>query len=116
MTLPPEPLRPFIDGARQRIKSAGWPDARLATSNARADLRNVLAFNEPCALTACSMFEIEARFEELRAELEIRGRSQGNGTSVENARERALLAIDRLEEKLADAKPNGQAVALSLAW
>jgi hypothetical protein len=115
MTLPPEPLRPFIEGARQRIKRAGWPDARLATSNARGQLRNVLAFTEPCALTACSVFEVEARLEELRAELEIRGRPPG-GETVENARERALLAIDRLEERLADAKPNGQAAAPSLAW
>jgi hypothetical protein len=59
----------------------------------------------------------ELHLEDFRSEISgCFGLSEREKASVENARQLALLALDRLTAALADARPSAEADALGIGW
>jgi hypothetical protein len=92
-------------------------DADTLAKNANAFLATAQSYVRPTDAIIEAFEQARIHIEDFRTE--IRGRvalSAGEASSVENARQLALIAIDRLNDVLADARPSEDATAIGLGW
>ncbi len=101
----PETLRDPIATARAMIGRAHAFEVELLTGNAKAMLVNARAFVVEDASIGAAFEEAGQRISALR-----------KTSTLEDARQSALQAINTLEQSLAQARPNAHAKALGVDW
>jgi hypothetical protein len=109
----PEPLRDYLDSARNTLGRASWIDGDALTHNAGVFLSSgrVLVARSPEADEAYE--ECVERIRTLREELSRRAfQSDAQNEQLESARQNALEAIDRLESIWDEADLSDEARAL----
>lgn len=108
----PHSLAQFLESARNFVRSAHRFDVAAKAENARTMLGTAHSYVEPTAA-------LEAAFGEAALNIAIFEKDLlcvHGCESAETSRQLALLAIDRLDQALTDARPNRMAAAIGLAW
>jgi hypothetical protein len=113
----PEALKEFVDGARSSIERAHNLNATAAARNAEVQLRSAQAYVQPSAAVNEAFDDAIGRVADFHEEVADQNTLIPRQTAaIQNARGIAIVAIDRLEDALVDAKPSDQARAIGLDW
>jgi tagatose-1,6-bisphosphate aldolase non-catalytic subunit AgaZ/GatZ len=116
MTLP-QPLSECINGARHFIRDAHSFNVTAAAGNAEQMLRTAKAYVRPEPALNAAFTDAIGCIADFHEEVVDQNTLTAKVTSViENARQIALLSIDRLADALVDAKPSEEAAAIGLDW
>lgn len=113
----PEALKDPLEGARSCVARAHNINITSAASIAEEGLRRAKSYVVPTPALNEAFDEAIARILEFHEEVVDQNTLVPRVTSaIDNARQLALLAIDRLAARLDQAKPSADAVALGLDW
>lgn len=113
----PEPLKEFVESARSFIERAHNINATVAARNAESQLRSAKSYVELTPPISAAFDEAMSRIAEFHEEVADQNTLLPTLTpAIENARQMALLDIDRLSDALADARPSADARAIGADW
>ncbi len=113
----PVTLESFFDGARSAVARATSFDAKHLIGNALAQLHNAHAYVSSDPAVERAYNEARLFVQGLRSELvSLPFGAPQDHPSVVQARQLALLALDRYGDALGNAKPNAMAAALGMDW
>lgn len=113
----PEPLREFIDGAHRFIADAHNFNVTEYARNAEQLLRSAKAYVRADRGLNEAFDDAIGRIADFHEEVVDQNILTKKITSaIENARQMALAAIDRLAEDLEMARPSEEAAAVGLEW
>lgn len=113
----PETLKDPLDGARSCIERADNINITSLASIAEEALRRIKAYVVATPDINAAIGEAIGRLADFHEEVVDQNTLIPRVTSaIENARQIALLALDRLEEALAEARPSELAIALTVDW
>jgi len=113
----PEPLREFVEDARGSLATAHSVNVGIAAGNAEAQLRSAMGYVVLTPFLREAFDDAIGRIADFHEEVVDQNTLTVRVTpAIENARNVALVAIERLAEALSDAKPNADARAIGLDW
>ena len=113
----PEPLREFVEDARASVENAHSVNVSIAARNAEALLRSAKSYVVLTSALGEAFDDAIGRIADFHEEVVDQNTLTARVTpAIENARNIAVVAIDRLAEALRDARPNAHATAMGLDW
>ena len=113
----PEILAEHISGARASISRATGLDAAMLAGNAKTYLATAESYVVPTAGSAEAFAAARFHIDDFRNEAAGQfALSEREKASIENARQLVMVALERLERRLEEARPSDMATALGLDW